>query len=105
MFFGPSPSADLLRTNSESGTMQRSYHLTSAGLRRLVLALALAAPVAVAGSAWAQQAAAPPPAAAAPPPAAPGAAPAAPAAAGSMAPAPAGATDAEPKQLAHDMSV
>ena len=74
--------------------MQRSYHLTSTGLRRLVLALALIAPVAVVGSAWAQQAAAP---------AAPAAAPTA---ASSMAPAPAAAPDAgEPKQLAHDMSV
>jgi len=99
--------------------MQRSYHLTSAGLRRLVLALALAAPVAVAGSAWAQEAAAPAapaPAAAPAPVAAPAATPdasapaaapaAAPTAASSMAPAPTAAgPENEPKQLAKDMSV
>jgi biopolymer transport protein ExbB len=85
--------------------------MTSAGLRRLVLALALVAPVFVAGSAWAQDAAAPAPAAA-PPAAAPAApapdaaAPAAPAAASAMAPAAASAApETEPKQLAHDMSV
>ncbi len=91
--------------------MQRTSLMTSAGLRRLVLALALVAPVFVAGSAWAQDAAAPAPAAA-PPAAAPAApapdaaAPAAPAAASAMAPAAASAApETEPKQLAHDMSV
>jgi biopolymer transport protein ExbB len=98
--------------------MQRTSHLTSAGLRRLVLTLALLAPVAVAGSAWAQDAAAPAqpapaaPAAAAPAPApeagAPAAAPAAPAAAAPAAGAPAAAAPApegEPKQLANNLSV
>jgi biopolymer transport protein ExbB len=76
--------------------MQRFSLLTSAMVRRVILTLALAAPVAIAGSAWAQQT---PPAATAPAPdaAAPAAAPAA--------AAPAAAPEAEPKQLAHDMSV
>jgi TolQ protein len=97
--------------------MQRFSHLTSTAIRRLVIALALIAPV-VAGSAMAQQAAPP---AAAPAPAAPSAmapsamapttaapdatAPAATPDASAMAPAPAAAPEAEPKQLAHDMSV
>ena len=88
--------------------MQRTSLLTSAGIRRLVLALALIAPVAVFGSAWAQDAAAPaaPVAAPAAAPAADAAAPAAPAAASSMAPAAAPvAAENEPKQLAKDMSV
>ncbi len=100
--------------------MQRTSHLTSAGLRRLALALALLAPVAVAGSALAQQpapsaapaasapAATPAPDAAAP--AAPAAAPAPDAAAPAAAPAataaaPAAPADAEPKQLANNISV
>jgi biopolymer transport protein ExbB len=104
--------------------MQRTSHLTSAGLRRLVLTLALVAPVALVGAAHAQQpapAAAPAAAAPAAPAPAPAAAPAAtpdasaPAAAGAAAPAaapaaasaaaPAAAAPDEPKQLAHDMSV
>ncbi len=103
--------------------MQRTSHLTSAGFRRLALALALIAPVAVVGPALAQQpapAAAPaaPPAAApaatpTPDAAAPAAAPAAPdaaapgaAAPGAAAPAPvAAAPEAEPKQLASNISV
>ena len=94
--------------------MQCISHLTSAAIRRSVLALALLAPVALAGSAVAQQAApapaapmaAPAPAPAAPPataPATPDAA--APAAAAPAAPVPGAAPEAEPKQLAHDMSV
>jgi TolQ protein len=74
--------------------MQRFSILTSAVVRRVVLILALAAPVAIAGSAWAQT----PPAPTAPDAAAPAPA-AAPAAAAPAAP------EAEPKQLAHDMSV
>ncbi|HTJ63238.1 MAG TPA: protein TolQ [Alphaproteobacteria bacterium] len=101
--------------------MQRTSHLTSTGLRRLVLTLALLAPVAVAGSAWAQDAAAPAapapaapaaaaPAAPAPDAAAPAAAApapdaAAPAAAAPAAAAPAAAAEAEPKQLANNLSV
>jgi len=94
--------------------MQCISHLTSAAIRRSVLALALLAPVALAGSAVAQQAApapaapmaAPAPAPAAPPataPATPDAA--APAAAAPAAAVPGAAPEAEPKQLAHDMSV
>jgi TolQ protein len=90
--------------------MQRISDLTATALRRVVITLALIAPIA-AGSALAQAPAAP----AAPTtdaPAAPAmAAPAAPApdasapAASSMAAAPASAPEAEPKQLAKDMSV
>src|SRR5262245_21600302 len=92
--------------------MQRNSILTLATVRRLVLALALVAPVALVGSALAQN---PPPAAGAPAaapdagaapaaaaPAAPAAAaPAAPAAAASAAAAPA----EEPAQLGKDLSV
>jgi biopolymer transport protein ExbB len=116
-----------MRNNSESGTMQRNFHLIPAGLRRLLLTVALVAPVALAGSALAQQAApttspapAPAPTAAPTTPAAPAptaaapvaGAPAADASAATTPPAatppaaaPAAAEAGEPKQLAHDMSV
>jgi len=90
--------------------MQRTSHLIPAALRRLVIALALCAPVALVGSAWAQDAApagAPAPAAAPAAPATPDASAPAAAAPAASAMAPAGAAPAadEPKQLAHDMSV
>src|SRR5579864_7211675 len=64
---------DLLLTNSESGTMQRSLNLTSKTIRRSIVLLALLAPIAAVGSAWAQQQAAPDAAAPAAAPAAPAA--------------------------------
>jgi TolQ protein len=92
--------------------MQRISPLSLTALRRLVITLALIAPV-VAGSAMAQQPAAPAPAAPASAPAAtpapdaaaPAAAPDAAAGASAMAAAPAAPDAGEPKQLAHDMSV
>ncbi len=79
--------------------MQRISFLKSAAVRRMVLALALLAPVAMTGPVLAQQAAAPPADA-------PAAAPATPPAADAAAPAAASAApEAEPKQLAKDMSV
>jgi TolQ protein len=85
--------------------MQRFSYSTLTAARRLVLALALLAPVAFSGSVLAQDAA--PAAAPAAPAATPMAAPAAPAASPMAAPAApdAAAPDAEPKQLAKDMSV
>ena len=79
--------------------MQRISNLTSATVRRLVLALALLAPIAISAPAWAQDQTAAPaaPAATAPAPAV-----AAPAAAPEAA---ATGESAEPKQLANDLSV
>jgi TolQ protein len=79
--------------------MQRFSYSTLTAARRLVLALALLAPVAFSGSVLAQDAA---PAAA---PASPMAAPAASPMAAPAAPDAAATPDAEPKQLAKDMSV
>jgi TolQ protein len=88
--------------------MQRISDLTATALRRLVITLALIAPIA-AGSAQAQAPAAPAApttdAPAAPAMAAPAAPDASAPAASSMAAAPAAAPEAEPKQLAKDMSV
>jgi hypothetical protein len=64
----PALEDDMLRTNSESGTMQRFSFLNSAAVRRMVLTLALIAPVAMAGSALAQQSATPDAPAPRPPP-------------------------------------
>jgi biopolymer transport protein ExbB len=79
--------------------MQRFSYTTLTAARRLVLALALVAPVAFSGAVLAQDAA---PAAA---PASPMAAPAASPMAAPAAPDAAAAPEAEPKQLAKDMSV
>jgi biopolymer transport protein ExbB len=94
--------------------MQSTSKLTSTAFRRSILTLALLAPIAFMGSAWAQQTApAAAPAAAAPAaaaPAVPAAAPATPDAAAPATPAAAPAAPAAddagaPKQLAKDMSV
>ena len=85
--------------------MQRISDLTLATLRRSALVLALLAPVAVAGSAWAQNQGAAP--AAAPEAAAPAAPAAAPAAAAPAAGSPAvdAAAGEQPAQMAKDLSI